>query len=234
MSESSNFVYSGLSELEETERNLIGFNTFIVKTFLQHSNYSKNVLDFGAGIGTLSSIWRKFNQDSMVTCLELDKKQLQILRDRKFKTLTSLNSSNSFEYIFTSNVLEHIENDGEALNQIYRSLINNGRLGIFVPANQILYSNMDKKLEHFRRYSKSDLKDKVRSAGFEIDYISYVDFLGFFALGFAKIFKLNFDSQNSSRLKFYDKVIWPTSRFLDVLGARYLFGKNLLLLARKP
>jgi 2-polyprenyl-3-methyl-5-hydroxy-6-metoxy-1,4-benzoquinol methylase len=161
MSESSNFVYTGLSELEETEKNLIGYNTFIVKTFLEHSNFSKNVLDFGAGIGTLSSIWRKLNQNCMVTCLELDKKQLEILGDRKFKTLTSLESSNKFDYIFSSNILEHIENDSEVLNQIYRSLINNGRLGIFVPANQILYSHIDKKLSTLEDTPKKNWRAKL-------------------------------------------------------------------------
>jgi SAM-dependent methyltransferase len=233
MSESSNFVYTGLSALEETEKNLIGYNTFIVKTFLEHSSFSKNVLDFGAGIGTLSSIWRKLNQNCMVTCLELDKKQLEILGDRKFKTLTSLDSSNKYEYIFSSNVLEHIENDREALNQIYRSLINNGRLGIFVPANQILYSHIDKKIEHFRRYSKKELESKVKSSGFKIEKCHYVDSIGFFAWGVAKILKLDIQDENSKKLKFYDKVIWPVSKFLDNLGIKFIFGKNLLLLAIK-
>ena len=169
MSESPNFVYTGLNELEGTEKNLVRYNTFIVKTFLNHSNFSSRILDFGAGIGTLSNIWRKLDQKATITCLELDKKQLQILRDRDFKTITSLDSTNKFEYIFTSNVLEHIDNDQEALNEIYLSLINGGRLGIFVPANQILYSHIDKKIEHYRRYSKKELDSKVKSSGFQIE-----------------------------------------------------------------
>ena len=233
MSESSNFVYTGLRELEESERNLIAYNTFIVKTFVEHSNFSKNILDFGAGIGTLSSIWRKLNQNCMVTCLELDKKQLEILSDRKFKTLTSLDSSKKFEYIFSSNVLEHIENDREALNQIYRSLNNNGRLGIFVPANQILYSHIDKKIEHYRRYSKKELESKVKSSGFKIEKCHYVDSIGFFAWGMAKLLKLNIQDVDYNKLKFYDKVIWPVSKFLDNIGFKFIFGKNLLLLAVK-
>jgi SAM-dependent methyltransferase len=233
MSESSNFVYTGLRELEDTEKNLIRYNTFIVKTFLNHSNFSIKILDFGAGIGTLSNIWRKLDQKVTITCLELDRKQLQILRNRDFKTITTLDSTNKFEYIFSSNVLEHIENDREALNEIYRSLMKNGRLGIFVPANQILYSHIDKKIEHFRRYSKKELESKVKSSGFKIEKSIYVDSLGFFAWGLAKILKLNIQDSDSKKLKFYDKIIWPISHFLDNLGCKFIFGKNLLVLAVK-
>jgi SAM-dependent methyltransferase len=234
MSEYSNFKYTGLSELKETENNLLNYNTFIVKTFVNHADNNMNILDFGAGIGTLSNIYRTLNLNANITCLELDKNQVQIIKDRGFKSIFHLNSSNEFDYVFTSNVLEHIEHDLDALNSIYKSLKHGGGLGIFVPANQILYSNIDKKLEHFRRYSKRELREKIISSGFEIEHLSYVDCLGFFAWGVAKILNLNVDDDNSNRLKFYDKVIWPVSRFLDVIGAKYFFGKNLILLARKP
>ena len=233
MSESSNFVYTGLKELEDTEKNLVRYNTFIVKTFLNHSNFSNKILDLGAGIGTLSNIWRKLDQKATITCLELDRKQLQILRDREFKTITTLDSTNKFEYIFSSNVLEHIEDDMGALNDIYRSLMKNGRLGIFVPANQILYSKLDEKLGHFRRYKKSEIVQKVEFSGFKVDSCHYVDCLGFFALAIAKLMSLNLANTDTEKVNFYGKVIWPIARLLDIAGAKYLFGKNLLLLASK-
>jgi SAM-dependent methyltransferase len=234
MSEYLNFKYTGLSELKETEKNLLNYNTYIVKKFVNHADNNNNILDFGAGIGTLSNIYRTLDLNAKITCLELDKDQVQIIKDRGFKSISHLSSSNEFEYVFTSNVLEHIEDDLEALNSIFKSLKHGGGLGIFVPANEILYSNIDKKLEHFRRYSKRDLREKVISSGFEIEHLTYVDCLGFFAWGVTKILNLNMDDDNSNRLKFYDKFIWPVSRFLDLLGAKYLFGKNLILLARKP
>ena len=234
MSEYSNFRYTGLTELEDTERNLLNYNTFIVNRFVSHANDSVNILDFGAGIGTLSNIYRNIKSDVNITCLEIDKKQVEIIEKRNFKVISFLSDAQKFDYVFNSNVLEHIENDLDALKSIFNNLKQGGGLGIFVPAQQVLYSHVDKKLEHFRRYSKKELIDKVRSSGFEIEYCAYVDSLGFFAWGLAKILKLDFDNKNSNRLKFYDSVIWPVSKFLDNLGAKYFLGKNLMLLARKP
>ena len=233
MTESPNFIYTGLNELEELEKNLQNYNNFIVKSFIIHSNNSQNVLDFGAGIGTLSNIWRTLDEKVSIKCLELDSSQVEILKNRNFSTLSNLDSKHTFEYIFTSNVLEHIEDDEFALTQIFNALMDNGKLGIFVPANQILYSHIDKKIQHFRRYSKKELINKVKNCGFEIDSCSFVDSLGFFAWGFAKLFSLNIDNNNMNKLKFYDKFLWPISKTLDKVGFKYFLGKNLLLLATK-
>jgi SAM-dependent methyltransferase len=234
MSESHNsFVYTGALELDAVEKNLIKYNKFIIEKFINHSRRSKIVLDFGAGIGTLSNIWRKLDHNVSITCFELDKRQINILKERGFLTINSLNSNPIFDYIFSSNVLEHIENDQAALDLLFGCLRVGGRVGIFVPANQILYSHIDKKIEHFRRYSKEDLVNKVKNSGFKIDQCTYVDTLGFFAWGLAKILSLNIADENSKKLNFYDKIIWPISKILDTLGFKFLFGKNLLLLATK-
>ena len=137
--------------------------------------------------------------------------------------------------IYTSNVLEHIENDSAALKELFESLIPGGIIGIYVPAHPILYSTMDKEIGHVRRYTRSELREKVLDAGFLIQSISYDDFIGFFASAFVKIVgyknKANLGSEKS--LLFYDKYIYPISRVLDLLGFRLILGKNLLLIATK-
>ena len=97
-----------------------------------------------------------------------------------------------------------------------------------------LYSNIDSKLGHYRRYSKKNLINKVSKSGFQIESCVYVDSLGFFAWLFLKIFKLGINDSGSLLLPIYDKFICPLSKMLDKLGLKFLFGKNLLLLARKP
>jgi SAM-dependent methyltransferase len=163
----------------------------------------------------------------------LDKNQIEILNKRGFKTISALTSTDTFDCIFSSNVLEHIRDDQGALNSMFEILKKGGSLGIFVPANQILYSRVDAKLEHFRRYSKSDLMKKVETSGFKINSCLYVDFLGFFIWGLTKVLPLSLNDPNSKKLKFYDKILWPISRIFDVFGFQYLMGKNLLLLATK-
>ena len=233
MSELGNFKYTGLAELEKLESNLLNYNTFIVSQFIKHASGRKRILDFGAGIGTLSNIYENLEPNAKLFCVELDKTQLEIIKKRGFESAESLNDNSYYEYIFTSNVLEHIEEDSIALKNFFEHLTPDGKLGIFVPANQLIYSHIDKKLDHFRRYSKTELVNKVINAGFKIDNCHHVDSIGLFAWLFAKIFKLEFSQEGSRLLKIYDKHIWPLSRLFDNLGLKHLFGKNLLLLASK-
>jgi SAM-dependent methyltransferase len=224
-----------MAELEKLESNLQNYNKFIVSSFANHANpLAKHVLDFGAGIGTLSNIWRSLKKDSHITCLEIDQTQRSILINRGFPTLVSLPKEILFDYIFTSNVLEHIEYDSEAILKLYSHLRPGGGLGIFVPASKFLYSNIDTKLGHYRRYSKKNLINMVSQTGFQIESCVYVDSLGFFTWLFLKVFKLGINDNGPLLLPIYDKFIWPLSKLLDNLGLKYMFGKNLLLLAKKP
>jgi SAM-dependent methyltransferase len=232
MSEMGGFHYSGLVELEKLELNLDNYNHFIVTQFINHATSKNKVLDFGAGIGTLSNIWKKLEGTSSITCLEPDQSQVKIILERGLSGFTSLSVDSAFDYIFTSNVLEHIDDDRAAIKFLFNHLISGGKVGIFVPANKFIYSHIDKKLEHFRRYDKKELIEKVAGAGFKIDSCVFVDSIGFAWL-FLKIFKLQISESGSRLLPIYDKFIWPISQFLDNLGLKYLFGKNLLLLASK-
>ena len=233
MSEMLNFQYSGLAELEKLELNLKNYNQFIVTQFISHAACTNRVLDFGAGIGTLSNLWSKQVLASSITCFEPDERQVKILLERGLSGSTSLSEDSEFDYIFTSNVLEHIEDDRAAIKYLFNHLSSDGKLGIFVPANRFIYSHIDKKFEHFIRYSKKDLIKKVSESGFKIDSCVFVDSIGLFAWLFLKIFKLQIGESDSKLLPIYDNLIWPISQFLDNLGFKFIFGKNLLLLASK-
>jgi SAM-dependent methyltransferase len=224
-----------MKELEKLESNLQNYNNFIVSSFVNHAGpHSYNILDFGAGIGTLSNIWKSLKKNSQITCLEIDEIQHSILINRGFTTLNKLPNEILVDYIFTSNVLEHIEDDSGAILKLYNILRPGGGFGIFVPANMFLYSNIDSGLGHFRRYSKKELIKKVSEPGFQIELCVYVDSLGFFSWLFLKIFRLGLNDSGSLLLPIYDKFVWPLSKVLDKIGLKFLFGKNLLLLARKP
>jgi hypothetical protein len=54
-------------------------------------------------------------------------------------------------------------------------LSDNGVLAIYVPAFQILFSELDSQVGHYRRYSRKDLRQKLRQSGFEVEKIVYVD-----------------------------------------------------------
>jgi hypothetical protein len=232
MSEMWNFQYTGLAELEVIESNLENYNNFIVSKFFQHSQ-GVMVVDFGAGIGTLSAIWKSLNPNASIICIELDQNQVRVIKDRGLVAKENFELNIKVDYIFASNVLEHIKDDQSLLSIFYNHLNYSGKIGIYVPANQYLYSHIDKKLEHFRRYSKAELERKVKQAGFKIDECYFVDSIGFFIWLLVKVFKIKINNENFKLIYIYDKIIWPISKLLDILGLRFLIGKNLLLLASK-
>jgi len=65
------------------------------------------------------------------------------------------------------NVLEHVDDDTGALDEIFEVLPPGGRVVIFAPAGRFLMSEMDRCMGHFRRYALGELSAKARFAGFE-------------------------------------------------------------------
>jgi trans-aconitate methyltransferase len=66
-------------------------------------------------------------------------------------------------------VLEHVQNPDEFLLELKRRhLAPSGRVVITVPAFQWLFSDHDRALRHFRRYSRAEIMRTVRGAGLEV------------------------------------------------------------------
>ena len=63
-------------------------------------------------------------------------------------------------------VLEHIENPSQLLDEMYRTLEPGGYLFVTVPCGQWLWGDLDESLGHFRRYSKRTLDEVVSRSGF--------------------------------------------------------------------
>jgi SAM-dependent methyltransferase len=78
-----------------------------------------------------------------------------------------------FDAVVASDVLEHIEDDLEAVSEIARVLRPGGSAIISVPAHQWLFSEHDEALHHFRRYSKAALRDVLERGGLRIRRLFY-------------------------------------------------------------
>ena len=73
-----------------------------------------------------------------------------------------------FDVIGSFDVIEHIDNDTLALQNIHKALKDNGGLILTVPQHKWLWSTYDEMACHKRRYSAKELRTKVKNAGFEI------------------------------------------------------------------
>ena len=90
--------------------------------------------------------------------------------------------NNSFDIITALDVIEHIENENQFLDEIKRLICNfhrEGKIVITVPAYQWLFTYHDTINEHYRRYSLKRLKKLLLDNGFEIEKITYFNFFLF-------------------------------------------------------
>ena len=239
----SNPEFSGSQQLLDSEIGLFRYTSDIVAMFYKRLNLKKHVkenkgrvLEFGSGTGFLAQLFND-NFGIRPDCVELDPVLAQLNLDKGFNCFRYLkDSKQDYAAIYTSNVLEHIEDDKGALSELYSALISGGGLAIYVPAHAFLFTKMDYQVGHVRRYGRVELKRKVINAGFKIESLSYADSLGFFATLLVKMigYRGTGDLGSSRSLLLYDRFVFPISKTLDRLGARHFIGKNLILIARKP
>ena len=103
---------------------------------------------------------------------------------------------------------------------------------IFVPAFPMLYSEMDRRIGHFRRYRLKALESATERAGFVVDRASYVDSLGFFG---SLVYKWLFSREGKISewmVGTYDRYVFPVSTGLDPFAGR-IFGRNAIVLAHR-
>jgi SAM-dependent methyltransferase len=73
-----------------------------------------------------------------------------------------------FDLVGAFDVIEHIIDDRKVLSEISRAVKPGGHLVLTVPQHPWLWSKSDTYAKHQRRYSKSELHEKIESAGFEV------------------------------------------------------------------
>jgi len=71
-------------------------------------------------------------------------------------------------------VIEHIEDDAAFLRSIRMLLRPEGRLYMTVPSYDFLWSAEDVGAGHFRRYTQKNLDRLLESAGFNVEFSSYI------------------------------------------------------------
>ena len=227
--------YSGTSELLENEESLKNYSAHIIKLVSNAIpfNSQPKSLDFGAGTGFMMQI---FEQKTGIRAkgIEIDPKLISIVKSKGFECYSSMDQiQEKFDLIFTSNVLEHIENDENSLSEIRNLLSQDGVLVIYVPALPFLFSQLDTKVGHYRRYTRKEIKSKLIATGYHVETARYVDSLGVLAALLTKIIgyknQAGLGSRNS--LIIYDRILFPISKVLDFVLMRKLIGKNLFVIA---
>jgi len=116
-----------------------------------------------------------FSEEAIAQCKSkgLDKVHVMDAHYPNFK-------DEEFDFIISSDCLEHLDKDEIALKNWFKLLKKGGKCIIFVPAYMSLWSEHDVINHHFRRYTRQELVEKSKKAGFTVTKASYWNFSLFF------------------------------------------------------
>ena len=141
-------------------------------------------VDIGCGTGYTAKV---FESNWRMVGADVSRNALQLCKSRGLRRLCQVDMTDfslpfktgSVDLVLALDVVEHVEDDIQALTECYRILKTGGALIITVPAFMALWSPWDESLGHKRRYTAPELIQALRKAGFSVTTSTYIFFFVF-------------------------------------------------------
>ena len=150
------------------------------------------LLDAGCGTGDLLAMAAGLEAGAMLVGLDPDEDSLELASHKIPSTLHPVElhqgvaeampfEDGAFDLVTATNLFGGLEprTRARALDECFRVLRPGGRLLLTVPAYPWLWSRHDETHHHFRRYTKTALKQALREAGLQPVALSYFNTLLF-------------------------------------------------------
>ncbi len=200
------------------------FNQWMVKSIEPY--LGNRILEVGAGIGNISRLLPK-KEELIIS--DVDPVYLDILRvafrDNDIVKIVNLDiqdhagaaalGKGNCDTVVCLNILEHVEDDLKALENIHYMLAPGGKLILLVPQYQWLYGSYDRHAGHVRRYSRRELQQKLTAASFKI--LRFKNFNTLAMLGWwINSCLMQRTSMDRWQLKIYDTLV-PLLRMVESL-----------------
>lgn len=208
---------------------------------------ARNILEIGCGTGFVLANTRKIFPGAALSGSDIFTEGLGYAKQRvPDATLFQMDACHipfydEFDLICAFDVLEHIEDDQAALNQIYQAVQTGGGLILTVPQHRWLWSSTDDYAHHKRRYTGDELKSRVENAGFRVEYVtSFVSLLLPVMLASRLLQKTDAAADQMDAGFKIGKLantllgwVMKAERWLIGLGISFPVGGSLLLVAKK-
>lgn len=209
---------------------------------------SLNYLEIGCGTGfVLKRIHQDFPGWNVVASevfsegLHFAKQRLGDKTDFYQIDAQNLPYENEFDVIGAFDVVEHIENDRKAFEQMQKALKPSGSVILSVPQHMFLWSRYDELGHHYRRYSEKELSSKLVDAGFEIIYTTSFMTLLMPIMLLSRLMKKDKNKEIdvldelriSSSLNAALKLVTKLEIILVRMGIRWPFGGSRIIIAKR-
>jgi len=187
-------AYKELSELQKKHwwfRARTNIISAVLSKYVKKSE-TRQIIEIGCGAGGNISLLKEFGH---VSGLEMEPSVAEYAKKNTYADIRighmpdNIPFNNKFDIACMLDVLEHIENDKEAVSAVHTMLSDKGLFVLTVPAYNWLYGKHDKILHHKRRYTKDVLIKLLSDNGFEILNASYFNTLLFPLVAAARVFE---------------------------------------------
>jgi hypothetical protein len=139
--------------------------------------------------------------------------------------LGNLPANETFDTIIYIDVLEHIEDDHGEMRTALSRLSPGGKIVVLSPAQPSLYTDFDRALGHYRRYTRQTLR-ACGPEGAKLIELYALDSFGLLASVANKIL-LHQSMPTARQIAFWDGCLVPISRLTDPLIG-FSLGKSLI------
>lgn len=176
---------AGIQQLLEVEDRHFWFRArnqiirALVDAPIQTMPQGLRILEVGCGSGNVLRVLKRSAAGrGRVEGLEVSVPASEVARARTGLPVTTgyladLVRTEPYDVIAAFDVLEHIRDEADVLDDMRSRLKDTGRLILTVPAHPMLWSSFDVASEHMRRYTMATLSGGLRRAGFEVEYLTY-------------------------------------------------------------
>src|SRR5579863_9253170 len=197
------------------------------------------VLEIGAGLGNLTG--RLMGKKLEYVAAERDPLYLHALRNRFLRTpsvtVCALDPENPEDYrqwaghfdtALCMNILELVEDPQSVIASLKSCLKPGGSLIVLVPQSHALFSAIDKRMGHKRRFQAAELRQILESCGMQVEREHQLNKFGALSWWiFGHLFLRN--RINRPALKLWDKTVWFWRRVDPLLPWK---GLSLIVVAR--
>jgi SAM-dependent methyltransferase len=227
--------------LEDQERMARAANYFAWQHRLVIRELGRRVIEIGCGIGNFT---RLMLDREAVLAVDVEPGCVERLQQRfpdrhnlravacdvmapEFSELRSFRADSCV----CLNVLEHIEDDRDALRRMAQVVTPGGVMVLLVPACPSLYGRIDELLGHCRRYTRASMSRLATDAGLRVKTCYYLNAIGFFGW-WTNSHILKREAQSPAQIEFFDRYIVPVASRIEGL-VRPPFGQSLFVVLEK-